>query len=153
MIADQLGAKLKGADISGSDSKRPLGRIDCLELLAANIAQAADIDPQQRVIRAETQSPVESLPGGRKLPLQLLKFAKHPETIGFPPFGELTRSKPFARFGQLPLQQQRFAHRGGNISLARPSLQCAAQFGFGGDAIALAQRRLGLTDNPSGSTG
>ena len=43
MIADQLGAKLQGADISGSDSKRPLGRIDCLELLAFGDGDIEDL--------------------------------------------------------------------------------------------------------------
>ena len=139
LVAQQLGAKFQRADIVRLGHKRALCRVDGLDLFAAQIAQAADIDPQLRIAWRVGQGPVIGLPRCRQIAFQPLQPPQRPPAAPGGFGRELPRPQPFARFQQLALIEERLAHPRRDGRARRAGLDGIAQRGFRRDAIALLQ--------------
>ena len=152
LVADELAAEFQRAGIAGIERQRVIRRVDRLDLLAAGIAQAADVDPELAVVGRILQRPVIGPARRRQVPLGAFEPPEHPPAVALLPRGELPLPEPVARLVERALLHQGIAHRRGDLRAVRAGVQRPAQLGLGGDAVALVERGVGF-DHVAGRLG
>jgi hypothetical protein len=139
-VAQQLAAKLERAGVGRIDLERAVGRGDGEVVLAVAVAEAADVDPQARVLRASREGHVEGVPGGGDVAVERFKQGERVEPALGAACVELALPEPAARSGNVVLQQFRLAGEGRDLFTREAGFERAVGSDFGSDAVTPIER-------------
>ncbi len=143
-IADHEPAQFKAPHIGRIELHCPVSGSDGLGLIAADVAQAGDVDPQRGIFGRGLQRAGEGGVGCGKVAFGHFQPPEHPESVRRFVRCEACIAQPFAGAAQIVLGKVRLAHPGGYRRARGTGCERPAQQHFAGNAVTPAQRGAGL---------